>query len=133
MKLLRIRLTSEMGLACAGSSESDLTHHLTVLMMVWVSSLQVLIRRTGIPITLAVVQCSVGVRCGMHLRAVGMPCHLLTKLGEPGDPEETFIDCFDSGRMMTRPVSCLRLWRLALLVRELTRGDDGGGRASNSG
>uniref|UniRef100_A0A061R9L8 F-box protein 21 n=1 Tax=Tetraselmis sp. GSL018 TaxID=582737 RepID=A0A061R9L8_9CHLO len=63
---------------------------------------KVLLRRRGIPISLAVIQCAVAQRCGLRLQAVGMPCHLLTKLGEAGSPDELFVDCFDGGRIMTR-------------------------------
>uniref|UniRef100_A0A6U1JKK0 Protein SirB1 N-terminal domain-containing protein n=1 Tax=Tetraselmis chuii TaxID=63592 RepID=A0A6U1JKK0_9CHLO len=66
---------------------------------------QVLLRRRGIPISLAVIQCSVALRCGMRLRTVNMPGHLLAQMegGEEGE-EEVYIDCFDGGRVMSRSV-----------------------------
>lgn len=52
---------------------------------------EVIDRRVGIPITLAVVVLSVGRRVGVTLEAVGMPGHFLLRL--PGDPP-ALIDPF---------------------------------------
>ncbi len=56
---------------------------------------RVLDRRTGIPITLAVVAMEVGRRRGVALVGVGMPGHFL--LREAGDGD-AFHDAFDGGR-----------------------------------
>ena len=45
---------------------------------------QVIARRTGIPITLAVVAIEVGARCGVPLLGVAFPAHFLVRT--PGDP-----------------------------------------------
>lgn len=55
----------------------------------------VLDRRLGIPITLAVVAMEVGRRRGVPLLGVGMPGHFLVR--EPGDGA-AFLDLFDGGR-----------------------------------
>lgn len=54
-------------------------------------------RRLGIPITLAVVAISIARRAGVALEPIGMPGHFL--VGQPGDPG-TFVDPFE-GRMVT--------------------------------
>src|SRR5439155_5170289 len=52
---------------------------------------EVVTRRTGLPITLAVVTIEVGRRLGLALAGVGMPGHFLVRAsGEPG----TFLDPF---------------------------------------
>jgi len=60
----------------------------------------VLDRRIGIPITLAVVYMEVARRVGFPLFGVGMPGHFLLKHYD-ADGRETFIDAFNSGRIMT--------------------------------
>ena len=60
----------------------------------------VLERRTGIPITLAVVYMEVGRRVGFPLFGVGMPGHFLLKHYD-ADGQEIFIDAFNAGRIMT--------------------------------
>lgn len=52
----------------------------------------VIARRTGIPITLAVVAIEVARRCGVALAGVGMPAHFLVRVAD--DPSR-FIDPFD--------------------------------------
>ena len=59
----------------------------------------VLDRRTGIPITLALVYMEVGRRIGFPLFGVGMPGHFLLKHYDP-DGNELLIDAFDSGRIL---------------------------------
>jgi regulator of sirC expression with transglutaminase-like and TPR domain len=56
----------------------------------------VLVRRTGIPITLAVVCIEVGRRAGIPLEGVGMPGHFLVR--SPGT--ERYLDVFDGGRLL---------------------------------
>ena len=64
---------------------------------------EVLDRRTGIPITLALVYTEVARRLGLGLTGVGFPGHFLVK--HPGPPE-LLIDPF-SGRLLT-PQECER-------------------------
>lgn len=61
---------------------------------------EVLERRVGIPITLAVVYIAVGERAGLPLRGVGMPGHFLVKYAPAAKGSEIFIDAFN-GRMLT--------------------------------
>lgn len=66
---------------------------------------QVLAQRKGIPITLAIIQCSVANRIGLKVEPVGAPCHFLTKIPNIGDSdEELFMDPFHAGKLMTLPV-----------------------------
>lgn len=67
---------------------------------------QVLDRRRGIPITLAVLMIEVGRRCGVELEGVGMPGHFLVR--DPSRPEE-LIDAFRGGRRLDR-AGCERLF-----------------------
>lgn len=57
---------------------------------------RVLARRTGIPITLAVVMIEVGRRAGVALEGVGMPGHFLVR--EPASG--VLLDPFDGGRAL---------------------------------
>jgi regulator of sirC expression with transglutaminase-like and TPR domain len=67
---------------------------------------EVLDRKTGIPITLAVVYIEVARRLGVAARGVGFPGHFLVRLGaRPGDPsaernEPTIVDPFHQGRLL---------------------------------
>ena len=65
---------------------------------------QVLDRRKGIPITLAVLLMEASRRCGLPLEGVGMPGHFLVR--DPRD--DSFIDAFAGGRRMDRD-GCARL------------------------
>jgi len=60
---------------------------------------QVLARRTGMPITLAVVGIEVARRLGVRLAGVGMPGHFL--IGDPDDPE-WFADPFHGRTALSR-------------------------------
>lgn len=60
---------------------------------------QVLDRRTGIPLTLALVAVEVGRRLGVPLVGIGMPGHFLLRDGTDGD---AFFDAFDGGRPLDR-------------------------------
>ena len=60
---------------------------------------EVLERRVGIPITLAVVYVAVGERAGLPVRGVGMPGHFLVKYAPAAG--EIFIDAFN-GRTLSR-------------------------------
>ena len=67
---------------------------------------EVLDRKTGIPITLAVVYIEVARRVGVAALGVGFPGHFLVRLGaRPGDPsaernEPTLVDPFHQGRLL---------------------------------
>src|SRR6202022_2435059 len=61
---------------------------------------EVIDRRVGIPITLAVLYVAVGERAGLPVRGVGMPGHFLVAYA-PSSPGEVFIDVFN-GRTLTR-------------------------------
>ncbi len=67
---------------------------------------EVLDRRTGIPITLAIVYIEVARRLGVDALGVGFPGHFLVRLGaRPGDPaasrnEPVIVDPFNQGRLL---------------------------------
>jgi regulator of sirC expression with transglutaminase-like and TPR domain len=67
---------------------------------------EVLDRKTGIPITLAVVYIEVAKRLGVAALGVGFPGHFLVRLGaSPGDPsaernEPVMVDPFHQGRLL---------------------------------
>jgi regulator of sirC expression with transglutaminase-like and TPR domain len=69
---------------------------------------EVLDRRTGIPITLAIVYIEVARRLGVDALGVGFPGHFLVRLGaEPGDPsgernEPVIVDPFHQGRLLNQ-------------------------------
>src|SRR5581483_372967 len=60
---------------------------------------EVLDRRLGIPITLALIYMEVGRRLGFPLFGVGMPGHFLLKHYDI-DGRETLIDCFNGGDIL---------------------------------
>lgn len=61
----------------------------------------VLDRRLGIPITLALIYMEVGRRLGFPLFGVGMPGHFLLKHCDV-DGRETLVDCFNGGDILSR-------------------------------
>ena len=61
---------------------------------------QVLVRRTGIPISLSAVAVELGRRRGVGLVGVGMPGHFLLRSAD--DPEQ-FFDTYDGGRRLDPP------------------------------
>ena len=67
---------------------------------------EVLDRRTGIPITLAVVYLEIARRLGLTLHGVGMPGHFIVKYQDPD--EELFIDPFNEGRLLSEE-DCFRM------------------------
>jgi len=77
---------------------------------------EVLDRRTGIPITLAVVAMEVGRRAGVSLEGVGMPGHFLVRT--PGT--QRYLDVFDRGRRIDR-AGCEELFRQVTGVGPETR------------
>lgn len=62
---------------------------------------EVMDRRVGIPITLAVLYVAVGEGAGLPMRGVGMPGHFLVKYAPAAAGLEVFIDAFN-GRTLTR-------------------------------
>ena len=69
---------------------------------------EVLDRRLGIPITLALVYMEVAQRLGFPLFGVGMPGHFLLKHYDV-DGRETFLDPFNRGDVLTRAQCQTRL------------------------
>ncbi|NOT63750.1 MAG: tetratricopeptide repeat protein [Acidobacteria bacterium] len=63
-------------------------------------------RRTGIPITLAVVYLEIARRLGLTLSGVGMPGHFIVKYQDTD--EELFIDPFNEGRLLSEE-DCFRM------------------------
>ena len=53
-------------------------------------------RRVGIPITLAVLYVAVGERAGLPVRGVGMPGHFLVKYAPTNSGIEIFVDAFNA-------------------------------------
>ena len=70
---------------------------------------EVIDRRTGIPLTLAVVYLSVAARLGLPVHGVGFPGHFLLKCAAP---DEIVIDPFE-GTLLTR-ADCEARWRATL-------------------
>ena len=67
---------------------------------------EVLERRTGIPITLAVIYLEVARRLGLQLFGVGMPGHFLVKHVDEND--EILLDPFHAGRLLSED-DCFRM------------------------
>ncbi len=86
----------------------------------------VLARRMGIPITLAVVFIEVARRAGLAVEGVNFPGHFLVRcLGEGADPEETnalLLDPFHGGAILT-DTECARLLRTHLGVEAMLEPD----------
>ena len=80
---------------------------------------EVLDRKLGIPISLAVVWIEVGRRAGLELRGVGFPGHFLAKYASPTGPE-VFIDAFNGGEMLSAD-ECVARYRARTGGRELDR------------
>jgi regulator of sirC expression with transglutaminase-like and TPR domain len=57
----------------------------------------VLDRRRGIPITLAVLLCAIGRRAGLRVEGIGFPGHFLARVGGPGG---VYVDPFHRGRVL---------------------------------
>jgi regulator of sirC expression with transglutaminase-like and TPR domain len=57
----------------------------------------VITRRTGIPITLAVLYAAVGRRAGVQVEGIGFPGHFLARVG---GAEGVFVDPFFAGRVL---------------------------------
>ena len=69
---------------------------------------QVLQRRRGIPLTLAIVLLELGWRVGMPLEGVGFPGHFLVRLA--GEPRDLLLDPYDDGRTVHEE-DCRRMLR----------------------
>lgn len=82
----------------------------------------VLSRRTGIPITLALVLLDVARAAGLHVEGVNFPGHFLVRcLPDTGDSDETtplLVDPFHSGSILT-DAECARLLRSHLGVEAM--------------
>jgi regulator of sirC expression with transglutaminase-like and TPR domain len=80
---------------------------------------EVLDRKLGIPISLAVIWVEVGRRAGLELQGVGFPGHFLAKYASPGGPE-VFVDAFNGGEMLTAD-ECVARYRARTGGRDLDR------------
>jgi regulator of sirC expression with transglutaminase-like and TPR domain len=60
----------------------------------------VLERRLGIPITLALVYCEVAKRVGVPARGVGFPGHFLVRIERPGGGSPLIVDPFFNGQVL---------------------------------
>ncbi len=70
----------------------------------------VLTRRIGIPLTLAIVYCEVARRVGVPARGVGFPGHFLVRIDTPGKRDAPIlVDPFFSGRTLEEPELRARL------------------------
>jgi len=58
---------------------------------------QVIRRRAGIPITLAVILIAVGRRAGIKVEGIGFPTHFLARVGGYGG---VYVDPFDGGKLL---------------------------------
>lgn len=72
----------------------------------------VLFRRTGIPVTLALVYLAMGRRLSLPLSGIGMPMHFL--VGYRHDREQRYLDPFYRGREVSRGECLLVLERAGL-------------------
>jgi regulator of sirC expression with transglutaminase-like and TPR domain len=74
----------------------------------------VIARRTGIPITLAIVFIEIARRAGLSMEGINFPGHFLMRCpGVPGQPDEAepvIVDPFNSGAVLSEG-DCLRLLR----------------------
>jgi regulator of sirC expression with transglutaminase-like and TPR domain len=85
----------------------------------------VLTRRLGIPITLAIVYCQIARRVGVPARGVGFPGHFLVRVDDPRRPDDPplAIDPFFAGRVLDRP-AIERLLQRALGPEESLRPEE---------
>lgn len=71
---------------------------------------EVLDRRTGIPISLAVIYLEVARRAGLDITGVNFPGHFLLRTGGPAIGENLIIDPFHGGALLSE-VDCRQLLR----------------------
>src|SRR5258706_4180135 len=69
---------------------------------------EVIARRVGLPISLAIVEIEVAARLGLHLVGIGLPGHFIV-----GGPDGRLLDPADGGRSLT-PDDCQALIRRAI-------------------
>jgi regulator of sirC expression with transglutaminase-like and TPR domain len=75
----------------------------------------VLDRRLGIPITLALVYCEIAARCGVRARGVSFPGHFLVRVDPPvSDSSPCIVDPFFQGRRLDREALSRRLDRASV-------------------
>lgn len=73
---------------------------------------EVIDRRLGIPITLALVYCELARRAGVRARGISFPGHFLVRLDEAGEASEPLVvDPFYGGQVLTRAALTGRLRR----------------------
>ncbi len=87
---LRDHLVDELGFAGDTDTYHDARNSLLP---------DVLDRRRGIPLTLAIVAIEVGRRCGVPLEGIGMPGHFLLR---GADDPDRFLDLFSGGGFLGR-------------------------------
>jgi regulator of sirC expression with transglutaminase-like and TPR domain len=80
---------------------------------------EVLERKLGIPISLAVVWIEVARRAGLRLEGVGFPGHFLAKYVAPAGVE-VYVDAFHGGEMLSAD-ECMARYRARTGGRELDR------------
>lgn len=71
---------------------------------------EVLDRRKGIPISLAVIYLAVGRSAGLHLEGVNFPGHFLIRAFSEREPDALIVDPFHSGALLSE-VDCRQLLR----------------------
>jgi regulator of sirC expression with transglutaminase-like and TPR domain len=71
---------------------------------------EVLDRRTGIPISLAVIYIEIGRRAGLELEGINFPGHFLVRALADGGADDLIIDPFHSGALLSE-IDCRQLLR----------------------
>ncbi|MGH7550406.1 MAG: transglutaminase family protein [Gemmatimonadota bacterium] len=79
----------------------------------------VVFRRTGIPVTLALVYLAIGRRLSLSLSGIGMPMHFL--VGYRDGQEQRYLDPFYGGREMSRGECLLLLERAGFAADAILR------------
>src|SRR5204863_9056218 len=77
---------------------------------------EVLERRTGIPITLALLYMEVARRAGLYVQGINFPGHFLLRCParrEPAYSEDLIIDAFHGGALLSEEACCALLRRHA--------------------
>lgn len=71
---------------------------------------EVIDRRTGIPITLAVIYLEIGRRAGLPLEGVNFPGHFLVRAGADPGGDDLIVDPFHAGALLSE-IDCRQLLR----------------------